>query len=117
MFEKTVNQTIYSADEIWRLYRRLNRMPAGNKYRELFKHLKSVVQRNQDALYDLIFSGQAKEYSDLYNLIWIGGHDGSCAREDNLRWHEFLDRVRQRQSELPLPIQLTLNWYRDVHGW
>ena len=82
-----------------------------------YGHLKSMVQRNQDALYDLVFSGEITNWKELHSLIFFGGHGGSVSKADNLHWASFVARVRERSNELPEEIQSSLAWLHRVHGY
>lgn len=90
-------------------YRKLQQMSSGTQRAEQFYKVRSLARENQDSLYNLIFSS-VPEQSELRDLVFLGMHGGSVAREDNTEWIDFLSRIRIRQSELPKRLQGELNW-------
>jgi len=76
-----------------------------------------LMEENQDALYNLIFSGEITDERELYRIIFFAGHGGSCSKKDNLHWIPFLQRLRERSSELPYSIQVHFEWLGKVHHY
>lgn len=107
---------VTTAETIYRDYLVLRDTPSGNLHGERYSALQAKVRLNQDALYELIFSGTLNE-RELHELIFFGSHGGSVAKEDNEAWAPFMARVRERQDELPYSIQLTLDWLLETHDW
>lgn len=95
----------------------LFRQPKSQRHYDQFSLLRSMVLSHQDALYELIFSGQITDARRLSELIRFGGHHGSVSKANNLQWVDFMARVRERKSELPEAIQSYLDWLLRVHGW
>lgn len=91
----------------------------GNYYRhyDCYRELKYEVQRNENALLELILSGEITDERHLHELIFFGGHGGSVAYEDNRQWHGFMRKVRQHQDKFPSGIRSTLAWLKVTHGW
>jgi len=68
-------------DTIYRDYRKFQDTPSGEKHAERYYALKETVRENQDALYELVFSGKVTDPKELRELIFFGGHGGSVGRE------------------------------------
>lgn len=83
--------------------------------------LKSMVLSNQDALYDLLFSGVITDRNELHELMFFGGHGGSVAKEDNKHWIPFLKRVFANRTMFPKDMHERLDheykWYGDTHHY
>lgn len=109
-------EPLTTEDKIYYQYQQLKKTASGDKHADRYQDLWLLVNKEQDALYNLIFSRRLTE-GEIDELIWFGGHGGSCAKRHNLNWVDFVARVRERQNELPPRIQSSLDWYLKVHGW
>lgn len=105
------------ADRIWRMFKRLeNNVYPYPERQWAALELKDEVLGNPNALLELVFSDKPDE-RQLHTLIHLGGHGGSVAREYNLHWIPFLNKVYQRRSEMPEGIKQYLEWLKQVHGY
>jgi len=111
-FRKKVTSSTLLAE-----YRKLKATPSGEAHAKQFLKVERLAQENQQELYELVFSKIAWRDMELDNLIWLGSHKGSMAREYNEHWADFIARVRARKNELPDDIQSSLDWQERVHGW
>jgi hypothetical protein len=102
-------------DAIYKQYREVQLALPGNAKASANDRLFVMAVKFQDALFDLVFSGNLTE-GEQRELIFAG-QGVSCAKEDNEHWKPFLDRVRGRALELSAQIQDLLEWYSDVQGW
>jgi hypothetical protein len=102
---------------ILKKYRKMKKTSSGFHHERQYLYVQWLCQQNQDALYELVFSGKCTEV-ELCELIWLGRtHTGSCAKKDNLSWVPFISRVMLRKDELPYYVRSNLEWYQRVHGW
>lgn len=103
-------------DAIYKKYQQLQRTPSGFRHADVYEELKGLVLKDQDALYDLIFSGRLSD-DEVHELMRFGGHGGSVAKKYNRHWAPFMARLRERQDELPESVQFSLDWLKEVHDW
>jgi hypothetical protein len=91
----------------------------GDWHAAAYTQLRKLARANDDALYEFIMSGEVNDEKELYELIFIGGHGGSVAKEDNLYWIPFLKRIRDNVDKLPneMYLELHFDWLGKVHKY
>lgn len=104
-------------DDILASYRHLQKTPSGEMHAINYNKLKEMVQNNQDALYELVFSGKVTDEKELYRLIMFG-QSGTTSKKDNEHWIPFVRRVWERKDELPEYVKGSgaLEWYAAMWG-
>lgn len=105
--------------KILRAYRKLlciRKIGSSWRHVKQYNKLKTLVILNQDVLIELLCSGRLSD-REISELMFFGGHGGSTAKEYNRHWHSFMAKLRYHKKELPLGIQITLDWLLKTHDW
>lgn len=116
MFWKKEDEVV-TGESIHKQYLKLKGTDSGDGHEKEYLKLRAMIIRNQDVLYDLIFSKKVTDTSELSELIFFGGYGGSVDKDYNWSWIPFLRHVNERITELPPSIQNDFERLRRNHYW